>query len=95
MDYNIPRFETYTLAINNNSGNPVPLNILTCETTTEGKILLRVRDGNFGNGHHDVSFAIGFVYKQLPYKSSGYINLLTTNDGTFAILTGNAEYSVS
>lgn len=93
--YNIPRLETYTLNINNNTGNPLPLKILTCETTTEGKMLLKVIDGNFGIGHQSQTLAIGFVYKQLPFKSSGYINLFTTNDGTFAILTGNAEYTVN
>lgn len=95
MVYNIPTFETYTLDINNNTGKPLPLKILACETTTEGKMFLRVHDGNIGVGHSSYTLAIGFVYKQLPSKSSGYISLFTTNDGTFAILTGNAEYSVS
>lgn len=93
--YNIPRFETYNLTINNNSGKPLPLKILICETTTDGRSFLMVQDDNFGTGRHDISFAIGFVYKQSPFKSSGYISLFTTNDGTFAVLTGNAEYSVN
>ena len=93
--YNIPKLETYDLAINNNTGKPMPLKILAYETTTDGKNRLIVYDGNFGIGHSEHSCVIGFIYKQVPSKSSGYINLFTTNDGTFAILTANAEYSVS
>ena len=95
MAYNIPKLETYNLAINNNTGKSLPLKILTCVTTTDGKNLLEVQDSNFGAGHSDLGYVIGIVYKQAPSNHNGYIDLFTTKDGTFAILTANAEYSVS
>lgn len=93
--YYIPKLETYNLAINNNTGKPLPLKILTCETTTDGKNLLKVYNSNFGIGHNEASLVVGIVYKQVPSNHSGFIDLFTTKEGTFAILTANAEYSVS
>lgn len=93
--YYIPRLEAYDLAINNNTDAPVPLKILTYATTTDGRSLLEVHNGNYGIGHSEVACVIGIVYKQAPSKHSGYTDLFTTKDGTFAILTANAEYSVS
>lgn len=93
--YYIPKLETYNLSINNNTGKPLPLKVLTCETTADGKNLLKVYNDNFGIGHNEASLVVGIVYKQVPSNHSGFIDLFTTKEGTFAILTANAEYSVS